>query len=404
MSAAPDAPYPRDPYHRDPYPRARPASRPSSAGPLLLAALIGVGFGAGVLWFVSPHLGRDAPHLNPNAVERVADPRSPLDSDEQRAVNLFKDCKDSVVNVDTVVRVRRGLNLGVQEQQTGTGSGFVWDEDGRIVTNFHVVKDAVTNGRGLRVVMSDRSTYDGQVIGTAPDYDLAVVQISAPKDKLKKIKVGHSSDLEVGQKVFAIGNPFALSLTMTSGIISALDREIESSTDRPITGVIQTDASINPGNSGGPLLDKDGRLIGVNTAITSPSGGNVGIGFAIPVDTVNSVVTELIQRGRILKPDLGVKFVDERRLRRAGFANGVMIQEVDPNGPAAKAGLHGLSQDPQTGDVEPGDLIVAINGEEVRKTADLGRILARFKVGDKVKVAYERAEKRAEVEVMLQGV
>src|SRR5581483_1716345 len=319
-----------------------------------------------------------------------------------------KAARDCVVNVDTMVRVRR-LDMRVQEQQTGTGSGFFWDDDGRIVTNFHVVREAAANqgAVGLRVVLADRTAWDARIVGVAPDYDLAVIVIgdpAFPKSKVKKIKVGTSKDLEVGQKAFAIGNPFALSLTMTEGIVSALDRQIESLTDRPITGAIQHSAQINPGNSGGPLLDKDARLIGVNSQIATPSGGNVGIGFAIPVDTVNSVVTELIQRGRLLEPDAGVKLVDQRRLRRAGFPYGVMIREVDPDGPAAKAGLRGLGRDPDTGDVTPGDLIVAVDGQDVTSNADFARLIRDHKVGDKVKLTVERDDKRFDVELTLRGV
>jgi S1-C subfamily serine protease len=210
--------------------------------------------------------------------------------------------------------------------------------------------------------------------------------------------------LEVGQKAYAIGNPFGLSLTLTKGIVSALDREIESPGEQPIAGVIQVDAPINPGNSGGPLLDKDGRLIGVNTAIATPSGGNVGIGFAIPVDTVNTVVPELIRTGRLYKPDLGVRLVDERLLRRAGFREGVMIQDVLPNGPAAKARLRGVTIDPQTGDVEPGDIILAINDEPVRGNVDFARILRGLKVGEPALLLIERGDKRFEVEVVVRGV
>ena len=384
----------------------RPARRRTGPflGSLLAAVLIGAGLGAAVLWFLTPLLGRHqaGPALDPNAQPREVAPRTPYDSDEQEAINLFKNSKDCVVNVDTVLLVRR-LNQRV-ERQAGTGSGFIWDDAGRVVTNFHVVQEAIANRLSLRVVLADRTAWDARIVGVAPDYDLAVVQIGAPKDKLRKIKVGTSKDLEVGQKVFAIGNPYALSLTMTSGIISALDREIESPSDQPITGVIQVDAPINPGNSGGPLLDKDGRLIGVNTAIKSPSGGNVGIGFAIPVDTVNTVVPELIREGKLYKPDLGLRLVDESRLRRAGFPTGVMIQDVVPNGPAAKAGLQGLRIDPQADTVEPGDLILAINGEPVKGNQEFARMVGRLKIGAPAKVTVERGDKQFDVDVTVRGV
>jgi S1-C subfamily serine protease len=389
-----DTPFPR---------RAKRPTAPLLAS-LLVAALIGAGLGAAVLWFLAPMLGRqNAAPLDPSAQPREVAPKSPYDNDEQEAINLFKNSRDSVVNVDTVRLVRR-LDMRVEPQTAGTGSGFVWDDAGRIVTNFHVVQEAVASRLTLRVVMADRSAWDARVVGIAPDQDLAVLQIGAPKEKLKKIKVGTSKDLEVGQKAYAIGNPFALSLTMTSGIISALDRAIESPSEHAIEGVIQVDAAINPGNSGGPLLDKDGRLIGVNTAIKSPSGGNVGIGFAIPVDTVNAVVPELIRNGKLTKPDLGIRLVDEQRLRRAGFPKGVMVRDVVPDGPAAKAGLRGVSVDRDTGDVQVGDVILAVNGQEVTGNSDFTRIVEKLTIGSTVKLHIGRNDQEQDVDVVVRGV
>ena len=371
---------------------------------LALALLIGFSLGIGALWYVHKlSVPPQGPALEPNAAERTADPQSPQDSEEREAVSVFKNTKDSVVNVDSVL-LQRGFDMRIREQQTGTGSGFVWDDEGRIVTNFHVVKDAIINNLNLRVVMSDRSEYQATIVGASADNDLAVIHINAPKEKLKKVKIGRSNDLEVGRKVFAIGNPYGLSLTMTKGIISALDRSIESPSERTINGVIQIDAPINPGNSGGPLLDKDGRLIGVNTAITSPSGGNVGIGFAIPVDTVNSVVTELIRHGKIPQADAGIRLVDQWRLRRAGYQSGVMIQALDPKGPAAQAGLLGVRENSKTGEVYPGDLILALNGEQVRGNTEFARMIGKFKPGDKVRMTFERDDNKQDVEVTLRGI
>ena len=364
---------------------------------LLLGLLLGVGLVYGTRSLTAPRLN------NPDAAERVPEPRTGGDAEEDEAVRVFKQTRESVVNVDTVVRVRQ-LDMRLAEQQTGTGSGFLWDDEGRVVTNFHVVREAASSRGTLRVVLADRTAYDATLVGAAPEFDLAVLQIAAPRDKLKKIRVGRSGDLEVGHKVYAIGNPFGLSLSMTKGIVSALDREIDSQTDRTITGVIQTDAPINPGNSGGPLLDKDGRLVGVNTAIQSPSGGNVGIGFAIPVDTVNPVVTELIQRGRTLQPDLGLKLVDQRRVRRAGFARGVMVQSVEPLGPAEKAGLRGVVADRQTGDVTPGDVVVKVNGAAVVGNAEFTRTLSNAKPGDVWKLTVERDGETRAVEITVRGV
>jgi S1-C subfamily serine protease len=256
----------------------------------------------------------------------------------------------------------------------------------------------------LRVVLADRSAYTAALIGAAPDNDLAVIQISAPKENLKPIAVGTSNDLKVGLKAYAIGNPFGLSLTMTKGMISSLNRIIESPSGQKIPKVIQTDAAINPGNSGGPLLDKSGRLIGVNTSIATPSGGNVGIGFAIPVDTVNRVVTELIQTGRYLRPDLGVKLYDERRLRQARYDKGVMIERVSKNGPADKAGLKGVVYSNRGTVVAPGDLIVAINGQPVNDVEDYERIVRELKPGDAVKVKYVRGTTENEATVVVGGL
>ena len=311
---------------------------------------------------------------------------------------MFETAKGSVVNVDTLVRVRR-FDASIQEQQTGTGSGFIWDDEGRVVTNYHVVKDAAAGQAGLRIVFGDRVPFEARVVGIAPDQDLAVVQAVRPLgERAKKLALGQSGNLQVGQKAFAIGNPFGLSLTMTKGIVSALDREIESPSGRTITGAIQTDAPINPGNSGGPLLNKDGLLIGVNTSIASPSGGNVGIGFAIPVDTVNPVVTEIIRNGRVARADLGVRLVDQRVVRRAGFDTGVMVGAVTPGSPADEAGLKGVRG------TTAGDVIVAIDGEEVKGNAEFVRAIARRRPGDKVKLTLDRGGEQSEVAVTLRGV
>ncbi len=373
---------------------------------LAFAVVIGLGIGVGALWLFAPNMFRNtAPANDPTVEDRAAEPRTGRDPEEREAIDLFKNTKESVVNVDVVVRVR-SFDSSVKEQQASGGSGFIWDDDGRVVTNFHVVRDALAgNGPTLRVVLADHSAYTARIVGATPDFDLAVIQIvDAPKEKFKKIHVGTSKDLEVGQKVFAIGNPFGLSLTLTKGIISALDREIDAPSGANIPGAIQTDAPINPGNSGGPLLDKDGRLIGVNTSIATPSGGNVGIGFAIPVDTVNAVVTELIKRGRLLRPDVGIKLVDQGRLRRAGFPNGVMIADVISGGPADTAGLIGLHKNLRTGETVPGDIVLKINGENVNGNLEFTRTILKSKSGDKLKFTIDRGGEQSEVEVTVRGI
>jgi S1-C subfamily serine protease len=237
------------------------------------------------------------------------------------------------------------------------------------------------------------------VVGIAPDKDLAVLRIDAPAKRLRPIPLGTSKELQVGQSVFAIGNPFALDQTLTTGVISALGREIESVTRRPIQGVIQSDAAINPGNSGGPLLDSAGRLIGVNTAIYSPSGASAGIGFAIPVDTVNRIVPELIRSGRITRPGLGVQIAEEQLTAQLGV-NGVLVVDVARAGPGAKAGIRPTRRD-GSGRVTLGDVITAIDGKKVESPNDLFLLLENYKVGDTVTVTVLRDGKTAQAKVTL---
>ena len=379
----------------DPY--RRPPKRPS---PALFLLILGLVVGGSVVWagvglvqtFVAP------PPTNPDAAPRQAITPTNPDAEENESIRVFETAKGSVVNVDTVVRVRQ-FDASVQERQTGTGSGFIWDDEGRVVTNYHVVKEAAAGKAGLRIVFGDRVPFEARVVGIAPDQDLAVVQALRPLgERAKKLAIGQSANLQVGQKAFAIGNPFGLSLTMTKGIVSALDREIESPSGRTITGAIQTDAPINPGNSGGPLLNKDGQLIGVNTSIASPSGGNVGIGFAIPVDTVNPVITEIIRNGRVMRADLGVRLVDQRIVRRSGYDNGVMVGAVVPGSPADEAKLVGVR-----GNVA-GDVITAVNGNKVQSNAEFVREIAKRRPGDKITLSVERGDEELEVTATLRGV
>jgi S1-C subfamily serine protease len=244
--------------------------------------------------------------------------------------------------------------------------------------------------------------WDAQLVGVAPDHDLAVLYIRAPKNQLRPLAIGTSADLEVGQSVFAIGNPFGLDQTLTTGIISALGREINATTGRTIAGVIQTDAAINPGNSGGPLLDSAGRLIGVNTAIFSPSGSNSGIGFAVPVDTVNRIVPQLIRQGEITRPGLGVRIGDDRVSRRLNLP-GVLIIEVDQGSAAQAAGLRSTRVDAKGG-VKLGDVIVAIDGERIETSNDLFNAMEKRAVGETVKVTVLRGETRLSMPVTLQAV
>jgi S1-C subfamily serine protease len=380
-----------------------PNQRPSNPAITVLCFLLAIVAG-GVLWQVlAPRWQRIADPL-PAAQPREIAPKSDFDREEREAIDLFKLARESVVNVDTLVYRRGFFDQKVETLQAGTGSGFIWDDAGHVVTNYHVIRDAVDKRLALRVVLADRTACDvTAVVGVAPDSDLAVLRIAAPREKLKKIAVGRSHDLEVGQKVYALGNPFGLSLTLTKGIISALDRQIDSPGGNPILGAIQTDAPINPGNSGGPLLDKDGRLIGVNTSIASPSGGNVGIGFAVPIDTVNEIVPKLIADGRLLKPDLGIALVDLRRLRRSGFATGVMVERVEAGSPAAAAGLKGLVQDGR-GNILPGDRILKFNGADVADNTDFERKLFRIKPGETIRLGIENKEGTKTVELTVRGI
>jgi S1-C subfamily serine protease len=300
-----------------------------------------------------------------------------------------------VVFITTLSLRRDWFSLNVQQIPRGTGSGFIWDDSGHIVTNFHVIQGS----NAAKVTLYDHSTWDAKLIGVAPDKDLAVLQIQAPKNKLKPIAIGSSSDLQVGQQAFAIGNPFGLDQTLTTGVISALGREIESAARIPIRNVIQTDAAINPGNSGGPLLDSSGRLMGVNTAIYSPSGAYAGIGFAIPVDTVNWVVPELIAKGQIERPTLGVELLPTQAMVNVNI-KGAVILRVVPGSGAERAGLRGVQRDP-LGRIHLGDIIVAVGGRPVHDSDDLVLALERRQAGEKIQVQVLRKGQRKQIEVEL---
>jgi S1-C subfamily serine protease len=283
----------------------------------------------------------------------------------------------------------------VQQQARGTGSGFIWDDNGHVVTNFHVIQGS----NAARVTLYDQTTWEADLIGVAPEKDLAVLRIRESGAESLPLAVGASSNLLVGQKVFAIGNPFGLDQTLTTGIISALGREIESVTRTPIRDVIQTDAAINPGNSGGPLLDSAGRLIGVNTAIYSPSGGSAGVGFAIPVDTVNWVVPELILKGRIERPTLGVELVSAQMVANLDLEGALILRVVEGSG-AERAGLRGTYQN-RRGNVILGDIIVRVEDRAVSSSDDLVLALERHREGEVLEVTVIRDgdEKRVEVEL-----
>jgi len=325
--------------------------------------------------------------------------RGPLLPEEQRAISLFEQAKASVVYITTLVYKRDLFSFNVFEIPQGTGSGFIWDESGHVVTNFHVIYEA----QDVQVTLFDRTVLKAEVAGRAPDKDLAVLRIKPPREKLRPILIGTSADLKVGQSVYAIGNPFGLDQTLTTGIISALGREIESLTRRPIQGVIQTDAAINPGNSGGPLLDSAGRLIGVNTAIYSPSGAYAGVGFAVPIDTVSRIIPQLIAYGKVSQPGLGIQIVEDSLARQVGIKEGVLVLDVDSRGAAARAGVMPTRYD-SSGNIVLGDIIVAIEGQNVRTSDDLYNTLERYNVGDEVRVEVIRGGRKQILKVRLQEV
>ncbi len=335
--------------------------------------------------------------LSPAAGPREIQPRGDLAEDEKSTIAVFRSASPSVVHI-TSIAVRRDFSLNVHQIPEGTGSGFVWDERGHIVTNFHVIE----SGNSAVVTLNDGSTWQARLVGVEPDKDLAVLKIDAGALALQPIPVGESSDLNVGQKVFAIGNPFGLDQTLTTGVISGLGREIQSRTGRKIEGVIQTDAAINPGNSGGPLLDSAGRLIGVNTAIFSPSGTYAGIGFAVPVDIVNEVVPLLIRDGRIAKAGLGIEVADDAVATALGVDQGAVVQSVQPTGAAAAAGILPPYRD-RAGRWNF-EVILAVDGHKVRSAKDVRDALYNRKVGEIVKITLLRDGKPTILSITLTDV
>jgi S1-C subfamily serine protease len=307
--------------------------------------------------------------------------------DERNTIEVFERSRPSVVFVTNQQLVRNPGTLDLITVPRGSGTGFVWDERGYIVTNFHVLEGA----RQIQITLQDQSTWSAQVVGLAPERDLAVLKIDAPAIQLRPLPLGDSSTLSVGRKVLAIGNPFGLDATLTTGVVSALGREIESPNRRKIANVIQTDAAINPGNSGGPLLNSQGQLIGVNTMIYSPSGASAGIGFAIPVNTVKEVVPQLIEHGRIVRPVIGVVLAGDHWAHQSRI-QGVPILRVEPGSPAAKAGLEGATRT-TWGQIMLGDVIVGINNHVTPNHDQLMSVLEQHKAGDKVEIQVVRQGK-----------
>ncbi|MEC8024006.1 MAG: trypsin-like peptidase domain-containing protein [Myxococcota bacterium] len=324
--------------------------------------------------------------------------RADLTSEEVSNIQIFQNNAPSVVFItSTAVRYDR-YTMRPLEMPQGTGSGFIWDTSGHVVTNYHVIEQALKE-RNIRVEITlyDQTTLPASLVGIAPHKDLAVLKVDLPDGVGRHIPTGRSDNLIVGQKVFAIGNPFGFDHTLTTGVISGLNREIQSVTNRPIQGVVQTDAAINPGNSGGPLLDSKGELIGVNTAIFSPSGAYAGIGFAVPVDTVKRIVPQLIEYGKVIRPGLGV-VVDERE----GLGPGARILRIARDSAADKAGLRGVRRDAR-GRLRF-DTIIGVDNVEISTPQDLYRILDDREVGDSVILRVQRGPEQASVKVILQAL
>ncbi|MEZ4953393.1 MAG: trypsin-like peptidase domain-containing protein [Saprospiraceae bacterium] len=376
---------------------------------LLYVALIIGGFFLGTSWQskitppdTTPQVTADSEENPQNTQETIpanfnTSPTMPpgLNEEEKSTIRLFENSAPSVAYI-TTSRLRQDYwTRNVMEIPQGSGSGFVWDSDGHIITNYHVIQGADR----AQVTLADQTTWDAELVGKAPEKDLAVLKITAPRKALQPIPVGVSSNLMVGQSVFAIGNPFGLDQTLTTGIISALGREIQSVAGIPIRGAIQTDAAINPGNSGGPLLNSSGQLIGVNTAIYSPSGASAGIGFSIPVDVVKWVVPELIIHGKIMRPTLGVELATDQTTARLNLSGALILDVIKGSG-AEQAGLQPTYRD-RNGRIRLGDAIVAINGDKVESGKDLVLILEKYKPGDVVKVKLLRSDEEVEVDLIL---
>mgnify|MGYP005627698667 FL=1 len=324
---------------------------------------------------------------NPTASATAETTPAFLTNDEQNNISVFKSASPSVVFVTNTQLRRQRFSLNVMEIPRGSGTGFIWDESGLIVTNFHVVQGA----NKITIELQSNKSYQATVVGSAPEKDIALLKIDAPNEDLQPLPLGDSASLAVGRKVLAIGNPFALDTTLTVGVVSALNREIKSITNRTIKNVIQTDAAINPGNSGGPLLNSNGQLVGVNTAIYSPTGASAGIGFAIPVNAVKVIIPQLIEHGKLIRPVLGIEPLTDywtRRLR----VKGVAILSVREGLPAANAGMVGVRED-RRGKIHLGDVIIAINGQNIINEDSLLNQLEQFSPGETVNIPTLKDEK-----------
>jgi len=320
-----------------------------------------------------------------------------LTEDERNTIEVVRKTKNSVVYITNLQYVRDFFYSSDEPVPRGSGSGFVWDERGHIVTNFHVIDE----GDKFMVSLPDQRQVEATLVGRDPTKDIAVLQLGESVAGLAPVTIGTSRDLQVGQKVIAVGNPFGFDHTVTKGIVSALGRAMPGAGGVTIRDMIQTDASINPGNSGGPLLNSAGELIGMNTMIASPSGASSGVGFALPVDTVRMIVPQIIQFGKVTRPDLGVTFVRDEVARRAGV-EGAVILEVNRATRAYDAGLRGLYRD-NFGRLLIRDVITAIDSVKIKSYDDLFTALDNYKIGDTVALTVEREGKPRQVRIQLVG-
>jgi 2-alkenal reductase len=348
--------------------------------------LISLGLVAAVVLWLGNNLVQTA--LFSAREARAVTPRGDLAAFEKTTIDVFEATAPSVVYIFTEQAQRSAL--GQPTVGRGAGSGFVWDQAGHIITNNHVIASADR----VFVRFDSGDTVQVTVVGRSPDHDMAVLKAAVPAVSLRPISIGRSADLRIGQAAFAIGNPFGLSRTLTMGIVSAVGRTLPSQSGRDIEGVIQTDAAINPGNSGGPLIDSAGRLIGITTAILSETGSYAGIGFAVPVDTVNRIVPQIIARGKAVRPGIGVSVANEDIAAQLGV-KGVIIVGVLEGSPAARAGLLGVERDAQ----RLGDVIVAVEGEAIATPGELSARLERIGVGNKATLTIERGGRRRDVTV-----
>jgi len=333
------------------------------------------------------------------ATPRTVVQRGELASDEQATIALFRAASPSVVHINTARLVRRGwFNANLTELPEGTGSGFLWDDHGHVVTNYHVIRGADT----AEVVLADKTALRATLVGSEPSCDIAVLRVDLSGQRSPPLPIGTSADLQVGQKVFAIGNPFGFDQTLTTGVISGLEREIRALTGEAIRGVVQTDAAINPGNSGGPLLDSAGRLIGINTAIVSPSGAYAGIGFAVPVDTVQRIVPRLLAGVSGPRAGLGITLLRDDWARSLG-ARGAVVAEVLEGGAAAEAGFVPARRT-ASGEIELGDVVLELDGERLEDGAALREALMSHEPGDRVRVRVKRGQKERELELVLRAL